>query len=628
MKTVSRFPLVLAVVLAFALAACSSDDNPTGGGGSTDTTPPTVTTVTPVDAYHVDVAFDEQVTKASAENTGNYTLALAAVPAPPQETAAAGATVAIASAVLGTNDTVRLTTASSMAGLYLGLSVVNVSDTHGNAIKTPVVKSFAGSNDPDTTPPHIVSRTPVPGSNNVAIGTTVVVQFDEPINYGTFASGFSWSSFGGPVGISDIQYDGTTFTVVPSNVLANGTQYMVSLTGVQDIIGNTMTDTEWSFTTTNTVDNEPPTLVSTSPANNATNVDVNANLSLTFSEAISQSNIEIVIYPDPGDGVPTWSNGGKTVTFDPYAPLLDNQQYVITMLPNSVFDLSGNGIQGLNVRVFSTGSSLESGSIAGTIQGHSGTGADDPTGAFVVAGDGAPFAGDFNFLGVTLVAGNDTYALQHLYDGTYYIISALDTNHNGRIEPDDGDAFGAYGIDIANLDFTPDSVVISGGNHATNINFPLYDPSAVQGTVSYDGIYAGDFYPILAGLYETSGFDPANAAIATGYAYWPYEPGYSINSLDAFIPSGDYYVGAFMDLNGNEIWDSGSEPIGFYGGLPTPTMIHIANGNDISGADILLADPVVTLRSVTAQRWPTPKRNEKIRHLYDLVRQAQEQASR
>ena len=136
--------------------------------------------------------------------------------------------------------------------------------------------------------------------------------------------------------------------------------------GAMDWAGNGLASAPvtWNFTTTTAADNTPPTLVSSTPTNGSTNVVVSVNLVLTFSEAIDQNSLQdVFISPDIGDGVPVWSNGGRTVTFDPDTDMMDDTQYTFSIVPGDVRDLAGNGTTEIIQIVWSTGSNFESGGI-------------------------------------------------------------------------------------------------------------------------------------------------------------------------------------------------------------------------------------------------------------------------
>jgi len=628
----SRVSFVAAALLALSLAACGNDSSPTGTPN--DTTPPGVSSVTPVDAYHVDVAFNEQVTKGSAENESNYSIVEAAVPFPAGrgQNAAPGDPVTISGATLkNDNKTVTLATATSMAGLSFDVGVTNVSDVTGNKISGTVSKPFTGSGTPDGTAPTVVSHTPLSGATNISIGATVSVTFSE-----TIASASASWILGGPTASSmkaagvgvpfTSEINGATLVLTPETPLDYSTTYTVFVAGT-DNAGNAGTNTSWSFTTGANNDHTPPTLVSTTPANLATYVDVNANLSMTFSEAIDQNQGDVRIVPNI-EATATWSNGGKTVTFDPIAPLSETTQYTVTIFPNGVFDLAGNGIVGLHTITFTTGAQLASGSIGGTVTGTAGSAAADPTGATVIATDSSPFGNDlFGVLGSVKVATNDTYGVLHLPDGLYYIISVKDTNGDNNLDPTTGDAIGAYGVDVVAADLSPDSIAVNAGAHVTGKNFTLFDPSAASGTVQYTGAVQGDF-PILVGLFDTSGFATDDTPVA-GTEAFNLDHEWSFNTLDG-IAEDNYYVGAFMDINGNSNYDPASEPAGFYGGLPSPTLVNMEHGHDTTGIVIQITDPpaMVSNPATASVIWPKAKHNAAFQRMAEIVRQSQLQASR
>ena len=630
----SRFSLVAAALLALSIAACGNDSNPTTPN---DTTPPGVANVTPVDAYHIDIAFSEQVTKASAENEANYTITeTGAVPVAPRGIATAkGAGFPIVGATLkNDNKTVTLATGSSMSGFNFDVTVHNVSDMTGNKIgEAGTTKPFTGSNTADDTAPTVVSHTPLSGATNIVINANVVVTFSEALKTATaqwFPGAPGLVAKNRALGViveHTTTIDGATLTLTPTGPLAYNQVYTVIVSGT-DAASNAGGNTTWSFTTTANNDHTPPTLVSTSPANGTTYVPLDANLSLTFSEAIDSSRSNVQLVPDPGDGVATWSNGGKTVTFNPTAPLLANQQYTLTIFPNGVYDWAGNGIVGLHTATFTTGATLASGSIAGTVTGDAGSPAADPSGATVLASNSNPFVGgSFSVFNSTKVAANDTYTMPNLPDGLYYIVSVLDTNHDNDLDPSTGDAVGAFGVDISLGDTTPDSLAIAGGAHLTGKNFALFDPSTASGTVTYTGAIVGD-YPVFVGLFDTNGFTPTSQPV-TGTEGSGTDHEWAFNTIEGTFQEGNYYVGAFMDVNLDGNYQPASEPAGFYGGLPAPTALNLANGHDNTGVVIHITDPVLTASApAPAMIWPKAKHNASFQHLVDFIRQSQLQASR
>jgi hypothetical protein len=296
--TQSGKTVLFALTLAVAVG-CSEDSTPTDDGGNVDTTPPAVSTVTPIDASHIDVAFNENVSRSSAEDDGHYIIIeqTTAYSAQMKSPAAPGDTLHVAAASLKSdNRTVSITIEGVMFAAPYELTVIGVKDMNGNEIDTPVVTSFTGTTASDVTPPEIVYRSPAPNATGVGVGSPVVIQLSESVDYGNFVSAASWTSLGGPVTFN-VQSDDAYFSLVSTSLLSLNTVYTVTLTGVEDPSGNIMPTASWSFTTTNIPDTTPPTVVSSSPADGQVAVDVNSSLSLTFSEAVNQALLDPGLLP-------------------------------------------------------------------------------------------------------------------------------------------------------------------------------------------------------------------------------------------------------------------------------------------------------------------------------------------
>ncbi|OLR91182.1 hypothetical protein BJP25_29965 [Actinokineospora bangkokensis] len=81
-------------------------------------------------------------------------------------------------------------------------------------------------------------------------------------------------------------------------------------------------------------DTTPPTIVSRTPAESATNVPLNSPVTMTFSEPVDLSSAQFSM-TDPGwaklGGALTISADQKTVTFTPSAPMVGGSYYLISM---------------------------------------------------------------------------------------------------------------------------------------------------------------------------------------------------------------------------------------------------------------------------------------------------------
>ncbi len=611
MVIASRFSLLCAVLLAVAMACSEYNNDPVDPGTPTDRTPPGITAVTTIDAYDIEVVFNEGLNRTTAQDLDHYLLTENSTPPISSAWAATpGDTITIVSAVLLPDlKTVALHTSTTMASRNCDLAVEGVADTHGNEINEAVEKSFRASDDADATAPEIVRRFPAPGATGVAVGFPVRIQFSEPLN----SHAFALSKAGSPVAVVLSQFDPTTWELKPVDLLEYDTEYTVDASASDG--GNPMAPVQWTFRTTATIDETPPTLVSTAPSNLSAGAAVTANLSATFSEPMDQEYSQVALTPDPGDGTATWSEDGRTVTFNPDAALQDDQQYTFAIYPGDVRDLAGNEIERLYTIVFTTAGALEKGSIAGTLMGDPGTQAADPTGAVVIAGD-APFdPGPFNTFSSTVVAPNNTYNVLRLADAAYYLVAIKDTNHDGRLEPGSGDAVGAYGID--SWPGEPDSIAIVNGSHVTNRNFPLTDPTSVRGTVTYSGASAGGSFVTYVALFDTTGFDTLTVPTVTVQTAWPDTPAWEMLSLDQGFGDAVYYVRAFLDVNTNGTYEAATDPVGMYGGTGTPTPLNVTNGVDFKGVVVPLADPVVSGPTTVSVSWPAPRHNP----AYQLIRE-------
>ena len=630
MKWMWRSSVLAIAVIAIAFAACGDGGGPAdpNGNGTPDTQAPGVDSVVAVDVNHVDVYFNEDVPRVSAEKIQNYTIVERAPGGSGRVSASPGDTILLNSVSLKTDGkTASIQTIDNMADVPYEIFVCCIKDLSGNEMSTTESKTFTGTAAQDITPPEIVLSSPLPDATDVGTAQGVVVHFSEAVRFLSVRNGFSWTG-GSGVSYDMDDVDEIMFVITPRTSLSIGTTYTVTFSNVTDYANNVMPTASWSFTTTPTLDTSPPTLESSSPSDGEQNVDVNANLILNFSEAV-ESYFEALITPNPGDGVSTWSDEGRTVTFDPDEPLQDDTQYYLLITPGAIRDLAGNGIEDAVTILFSTGSGFVAGSFVGTVSGDPGTQAVNPAGTIVIAPTVPPTEnqGQFDVPGSGVVGSGGSYSVSSIPDGVYYPIGVMDSNGNGKLDPDLGDAVGWYGVDVRQLDITPDSVTISGGNRATDVDFPMFDQSALAGIFSYSGTVVG-VYKVFIGAFDVNGFDINNLGPADFGTdeLWPYEDEFTMNEMSTgyFVP-GNYYVGAYMDLDGNEEYDAASEPAGFYGGVPIPTAVELTGGRDALEVRITLEDPAGGFSSTPGPWGSSGKKNaEWFKRLSAIVRQATE----
>lgn len=241
----------MAVLALLMIAACSDDDNPAGPGTTPDTTPPSVSLVTAIDAGHIEVVFSEAVTRASAENTANYSIVATTIASSTREqSTAAGGGLSIVAASLGSdNRKLTLTTTPAMLATGYSINIQNIVDRAGNPMGQPVEKAFAGSTAADNTSPALVFRKPADGATNVSVTDLIELTFSEPIQQSSLEASFGLSSGQGIVAVAFSTTDDTHFYGA-HEPLALNLNYEIVIHGVLDYAGNPSSHTAWTFQTT------------------------------------------------------------------------------------------------------------------------------------------------------------------------------------------------------------------------------------------------------------------------------------------------------------------------------------------------------------------------------------------
>ena len=135
---------------------------------------------------------------------------------------------------------------------------------------------------------------------------------------------------------------------MPSAALTASTLYNVSVGGFKDIDGNAVTTFTSSFTTGATAYGSGSfTLVSTSPANGATNVSVTSPVTFTMSNLINAASVNpntVEVYVNATNQIVagTYSVNGASVTFTPLTPYPGNT--LMGMYVCGLTDEAGNPV--------------------------------------------------------------------------------------------------------------------------------------------------------------------------------------------------------------------------------------------------------------------------------------------
>ncbi len=198
---------------------------------------------------------------------------------------------------------------------------------------------------PDLFAPNIIGRSPLNGSVDQPVNTSVLVDFDEHV---TNATESTIKLVGGVEVPAVVSYVGAPMyraTLTPVVQLVPNATYMVTIQPeLQDASGNmygTPPVGTWLFSTG--ADTIVPRVLSTTPADNATGVDASESISVELDEPVTGVDDTSFVVMNAGSGTLASSNGGRTWTFTPDAPMPANTT-VTVMLTMAIEDASGNAL--------------------------------------------------------------------------------------------------------------------------------------------------------------------------------------------------------------------------------------------------------------------------------------------
>ncbi|MDD2717664.1 MAG: Ig-like domain-containing protein, partial [Candidatus Wallbacteria bacterium] len=226
--------------------------------------------------------------------------------------------------------------------------------------------------------PYVTVKVPADNSTEVAVNSTVQAVFNEEIDETAIkAAGAFTVKAGDAAADGTVSFDSGTHTATftPTNKLAANTTYTAKVTTAKDLAGNPLTsEVSWSFTT----DSIAPTVISTVPVNNSTEVAVSSTIKAIFSEAMDTDSITtsgtfvVMItgpasggpvpgttpYPIPVDGTVTCDSATRTATFTPAASLSKGKVYA-AKINTTAKDLAGYNLAGSVTWSFTVGDTVK-----------------------------------------------------------------------------------------------------------------------------------------------------------------------------------------------------------------------------------------------------------------------------
>ncbi|WP_342442187.1 InlB B-repeat-containing protein [Lysinibacillus sp. FSL K6-0075] len=223
---------------------------------------------------------------------------------------------------------------------------IKVSDSTNNLYEKAFTISISDVNEAPTD----ISLSPTSIAENQPLGTKVGTLSTTDANVGET---FTYSLV---VGTGDT--DNSSFTIVGDELRTNSSfdyetknSYSVRIR-VTDKDG-LFYDKEFTISVTDVNEDPIPTLISTAPANNATNIPINPTLTLTFSENVSGvAGKNIRIYGPNNSLIDTIDAtnatvNGSTVSIQPTNTLLKEITYYVLMDDGAFVDTANQGVAGI-----------------------------------------------------------------------------------------------------------------------------------------------------------------------------------------------------------------------------------------------------------------------------------------
>ena len=224
-----------------------------------------------------------------------------------------------------------------------------------NAVGQSAPSAESTAVTPDTPFPRLQSSSPADGAVNVSLTANQTGTFSRAVTSPNWTAAVTLrNNATGALAARVVTYDAATRTVTvnPNANLVPGTSYTLTFVGtgangIRDLAGVRLPTTAVDFVSE--ADTTAPTIIGTTPADNATNVGRNANQVINFSERVVGVNQTTVVLTNVATGVAVakavnLNAAGTRLTINPNAILARNTLYRITLTggPTAIRDAFGN----------------------------------------------------------------------------------------------------------------------------------------------------------------------------------------------------------------------------------------------------------------------------------------------
>jgi len=247
------------------------------------------------------------------------------------------------------------------ASTTYAVTVSGITDQAGNGM-APFASVFTtGTSEvADTTYPSVSGASPANGATGVSVTSSIVLTFNEALDPTTVNNGtvqISASGYGGVLAGS-YAVNGAVVTFTPLTALPGSATIQVRVyNGVADLSGNLSSYYYGTFTTAAASDTVAPQVVMVTPGSGASEIGLNAVVTLTFSKSlnpntITTSNLGLLANGNELGISLSASADNRVVTL--HAGTLPAGSVVTVVATSGVTDLSGNVLSNFE-STFTTG---------------------------------------------------------------------------------------------------------------------------------------------------------------------------------------------------------------------------------------------------------------------------------
>jgi hypothetical protein len=222
-------------------------------------------------------------------------------------------------------------------------------DADGLTLMEPLEVTFTTGSDEDVYPPRVVSVI----SSRAPLDAIVRIAFNEPMDRASVEAVFSID----PVIAGELTWQEDTLVFTPDAPLDFDTLYTVHIASTAQDLGGIPMGVELYSGFRTVADTDPPRVLATSPSQGSHDVPLVTNLTITFSDDVNTSTLDVALSWDPPVAFRiSWD--GPTAIVTPLHSLEEGIFYNLTV-GTGLEDIRGNPIEAPYVLSFLTAGSAD-----------------------------------------------------------------------------------------------------------------------------------------------------------------------------------------------------------------------------------------------------------------------------